>query len=128
MSELFSLMGLGQRSWVDAAMLLSLFWVAIMRPERIRSHGEFRAACILLTISILAPAMINIVAMNTLSTGFNRGMAGMGGGGNMEIGMYLHVVPAALLAFSFFLGIDSITPRAPASDGRPPMPPPAAER
>src|SRR4051794_9727429 len=50
--ELMNMLTGGQRTWVEGALLLSLFWVVIMKPERIWSIGRFRAACLLFGIAI----------------------------------------------------------------------------
>lgn len=120
--ELLSLLSGGQRGWLDAAMVLSFFWIAVARPERIANILRFRIACILFALSILTPALINLYLF---SGGGSNLFGGMGGrGGDPGAGIYLQIATPALQMLSFLLGIDSVMPRKTPQTRLPPGPPP----
>jgi hypothetical protein len=118
--DFLSLFSGGQRGWLEAAMVASFFWIAVARPERIGNIMRFRIACILFALSILTPALVNLYLVTSGSNPFGR-MAG--GGGDPGAGIYLQIATPALLMFSFLLGIDSVMPRKPTPERRPPAPP-----
>jgi hypothetical protein len=100
----------GQRSWLEAAFLVCLFWVALARPERIRSLLEFRIACLLFAAALITPTLTNLyVFRDSLTPGGRINPAGKQS--DFASGLYLHVITPLLLLLSFLLAIDSVTPR-----------------
>lgn len=100
--------GLG---WTPVALLVCLFLVLILRPERIQKRARFKTACWLLTLSIIAPPIMNVltlVAMSPLLSPYSRqtlvwpvvhGLAG--------------VVGPALVGVGAFLGLTALMPSEP---------------
>jgi hypothetical protein len=101
---------LGQTSpnYAQVAMLIGLLLVVIYRPERIRLHGMFRAACALLAISLVLPPLV-AAAVGLLATTASS-MARSTGSDYMMLAGLLNVVEPALVAISIFLGIYSLLP------------------
>lgn len=57
--ELLNLMfGGAGRGWVEAALLIGLFWAALAHPDRIRSLLEFRLSVLCLGAALVAPTLI----------------------------------------------------------------------
>jgi hypothetical protein len=109
MEWLSLLFGGGGRSWLEAALLVCLFWAALIRPERIRSLGEFRAAAILLGISIIAPILIQLLVIGQPLTPGARTPAGSR---TLEMSMYSMAIPPLLTMTAVLLGLDSVIPRS----------------
>ncbi len=106
--EWFNLLyGSAGRGWIEAALLACLFWTALARPERIRSLAEFRIAALLLGVSIVAPAVIQLFLIGR-APGIGRPSAA-----GQEIGavMYATAIPPLLTMLAVLLGIDSVLPR-----------------
>lgn len=108
--EFFNLLFGQGHSSVQAALLVCLFWIALVKPERIRSVGTFRVACLVFAVTFVAPVLTNLflVGGNPLMPQTRPGM-----GQNPGAWMYVSAIPPALLMISFLLAIDSITPRRP---------------
>jgi hypothetical protein len=110
LDELFQMMVGGGRHWVEAAFLISLFLIATGRPERIRSVGQFRAACLIFAASLFAPTLTNLYMLSE-----NMGGGGPGamrfGGADSAFALLLMAVGPMLFALAFLLAIDSVTPR-----------------
>lgn len=102
------LMGGTGRGLVEAALVICLFWAALSRPERIRNLFEFRLASVLLGISIIAPALIQMFFMGFTGTAaLNR----PGAGKQPEALMFTMAIPPLLTMLAVLLGIDAVTPR-----------------
>ena len=104
--EYLNLLGLGQRSPLEAAFLLCLFWTALVKPERITSTGKFRLACSLFGVELVVPTLINLYY-------FGGGMLNAGVAGqreNLGLGMWLSTLGPLLLMVSFLLAINSVMP------------------
>jgi hypothetical protein len=103
--ELFNLFFGASRGWVEAALLVCLFWTALARPERIRSLTEFRIAGVLLALAIVAPSLIQLCLILAGDGGL-RGPPRMGQ--DFAAVVYLMAIPPVLLALSVILGLDSV--------------------
>ena len=75
--EWFSLM-LGGRSFLEPALLIGLFWAALVHPDRIRSRHGFRLATILLCVSIISPLLGQLAMIADLGNGLQNVAMGMG--------------------------------------------------
>ena len=117
MDFLSLLLGGQMRSWLEAALLVCLFVVAVFRPERIRSMAEFRLACFVFALTVIAPTGVNLFLTSTKL--FSQQGPRFGGGGfptstqDPGIWMYAAAIPAILLTVSFLLAIDAVIPRRP---------------
>lgn len=103
------LFGGAGRGWIEAALLVCLFWAALARPERIRSVLEFRLATLLLGIAIVAPVLIQIFVIAQRTPMGGRSPAGTQ---ETETAMYASVVPPVITMLAVILGIDSVMPRS----------------
>lgn len=56
------LLGASSWYWTPMALLVCLFLVLILRPERIHRLGRFKAACLLLALAIVAPSVLSFLA------------------------------------------------------------------
>jgi hypothetical protein len=110
--QMLSLMfGGGQRSWIDAAFLICLFWIVLGKPERIQNFRMFRAACLAFAASIIAPPVITLIliSMGSPGPGFGGGIRS-GSGPFAEIFKYLSIVGPGLFVISFLMAIRSVSP------------------
>jgi hypothetical protein len=97
------------RGWIEAALLVCLFWTALVRPERIRSLFEFRLAALLLGVAVVAPVLIQLFVIGHRTPGSGRNPVGAEG---LETAMYASAVPPVITMLAILLGIDSIMPRS----------------
>ncbi len=96
------------RGWIEAALLIGLFWAALAHPDRIHSVTEFRISTLLLGVSMVVPVMVQLfLAGNPRQPAFGQD-AGMA--------MYGMVIPPLLSMLAVILGVDSVTPRSRAKD------------
>ena len=101
--------------WVEAALLIGLFWAALAHPERIRSITEFRLATLLLGISIVVPVIVQLFLIGNPLGG---GMRGNGPAGPADsLGIYAMAISPLLIMMAVILGVDSVTPRWHERDG-----------
>lgn len=107
MDWLSMLVGGTGRGWVEAVLLLGLFWAALAHPERIRSLFQLRLAVICLGLALIAPAMIQIFLIGQRPGGAPRPSVG----GTNEMVMYVSAVPSLLIMVAVLLGVGSVTPR-----------------
>jgi hypothetical protein len=106
--DYFSMMfGAGGRGWLDAALLIGLFWAALAHPDRIRSVIEFRIATILLGISIVIPVIIQLFVLATQPTG-----PGMGPPTGPGTAVFATAISPILTMLAVIFGVDSVTPRS----------------
>jgi len=108
--EWLSLMfGGAGRGWVEAALLIGLFWAALAHPDRIRSVTEFRLATLLLGVSMVVPVMVQLFLVgNPLAGPRQPGLPGQGAG----TAMYAMALPPLLSMMAVIFGVDSVTPRS----------------
>lgn len=107
--EWFSLLfGGSGRGWVEAALLIGLFWAALAHPGRIRSRLMFRLAALCLGASLVAPALIQVFLIGSRSPFAGRPGAGSEG---LEVAMYASTVPPMLTMLAIILGVNSVLPR-----------------
>lgn len=104
--EMLSMLLGGGHGLLDAALLVCLFWAALVRPERIRSLLEFRLALVLLGLSIMAPMAIQLT-LAWMRPGPAAGRFGMANQ-DQGVGMYFMVIPSALTMLAVLLGVDSV--------------------
>lgn len=97
--------GGGGRGWVEAALLVGLFWAALAHPDRIRSLTEFRLATLLLGVSMVAPVMVQLIMMGDP-------LRQPGLGRDVGTGAYELALPPLLGMLAVILGVDSVTPRS----------------
>lgn len=122
--EWFNLLFGGGQVWVEAALLVCLFWAALVKPERIRSLMEFRIASLLLAAAIVAPIMVQLafVSMNQFGAGTRPlppfgTVRPPGGGANVDMTIYGLAVPPLVLTVAVILAVDSVIPRTRGSGG-----------
>ena len=115
--EWLSLMfGGAGRGWLEAALLIGLFWAALAHPDRIRSVTAFRLSGLLLGLAIVAPVLIQVFLIGHRPGGIGRPAAGTDG---LEMAMYASAVPPVLTMLAVVLGLDSIMPRGRRADAEP---------
>ena len=113
--ELLNMMfGGSGRSWIEAALLIGLFWAALIHPERIRSLFRFRLATLLLGISVISPFFVQIFLFATMDGGASPRSAPRQPGLAQESTMRIlcMAIPPFLLMLAILLGVDSVTPRS----------------
>jgi hypothetical protein len=94
-------------SYCQVATLVGLLLVAIYRPERIRLLGMFRLSCVMLGLSIVAPALTSaFVTLLMTATSGSRSP----GSEYMILFNLLNAIEPALTASSVVLGIFSVLP------------------
>ena len=108
MDYLSMMFGGGGRGWLDAALLIGLFWAALAHPDRIRSVTEFRIATILLGVSIVIPVIIQLFLLGSQMTGPGMGMRPDSGPGTA---MFATAISPIFTMLAVILGLDSVTPR-----------------
>jgi len=97
-----AMLGMG-RDWVEAALLIGLFWAALAHPDLIRSVTEFRIATLLLGIAMIVPVMIQLLLINDTRQPPLRHEA--------VWALYAMANPALLSSLAVALGVDSVTSR-----------------
>ncbi len=95
-------------NYCQVAVLAGLLLVAIYRPERIRALGMFRAACVILAISIVVPAVTSALVTLLMTAAGN--VRGSSSSDYMILLNLLNAVEPALVAISICLGIFSLLP------------------
>lgn len=104
--------GGGGGGWLNAALLIGLFWAALAHPDRIRSVIEFRIATILLGVSVVVPVIIQLLLMGSQANG-----PGMYPGSGPGIAMYATAISPILTMLAVICGVDSVTPRHQGNNG-----------
>ncbi|MFM7150239.1 MAG: hypothetical protein ACKO23_10395 [Gemmataceae bacterium] len=113
MEMLNMMFGGSGRNWIEAALLLGLFWAALSHPERIRSLVKFRLSTLLLGISVISPIFVQLFLFARMDTGVSQGIARQPGLAQESMVRILSMaIPPGLLMVAILLGVDSITPRA----------------
>jgi hypothetical protein len=102
--DYLSMMFGGGGGWLNAALLIGLFWAALAHPDRIRSVIEFRIATLLLGVSVVVPVIIQLLLMGSQANG--PGMA-----------MYATAISPILTMLAVICGVDSVTPRDQGNNG-----------
>lgn len=100
------MLGGAGRGFVEAALLIGLFWAALGHPERIRSFGGFRTATILLGISMVLPVIIQLY----VSTGNVRNQFGGRAQADPGLVIYAMALPPLLTMLAVIIGVGSVTP------------------
>ena len=100
------------RGWLEAALLIGLFWAALAHPDRIRSVTEFRIATLLLGVSMVVPVMVQLFLVGSPLGGPRQ----PGMGGDAGTAMYVMAIAPLLSMMAVILGVDSVTPRLRAKD------------
>lgn len=108
MDYLSMMFGGGGRGWLDAALLIGLFWAALAHPDRIQSLRKFRLATILLGISIVIPIVIQLVVLGSQSTSSGMGRPPTG----TEAAVFAMAISPFITMLAVIFGVDSVTPRA----------------
>jgi len=106
MGWLSMLFGGAGGGWVEAALLIGLFWAALAHPDRIRSVTEFRIATLLLGVSMVVPVMIQLFLVGNPLGGPRQPGVGQDAGA----AMYAMAIPPLLSMLAVILGVDSVTP------------------
>ncbi|WP_169974461.1 hypothetical protein [Tautonia rosea] len=104
--EWLSMMFGGGRGFVDSALLIGLFWAALVHPDRIRSLYSFRVATILLAVSVVVPLLTQLAWLQGTIRG--GGAPGQGTG----LTMVAQAVHPLVLMLAVLIGLDSVTPRS----------------
>jgi hypothetical protein len=96
-------LGFGYAGVFQAALLVSMFWVAASKPERIRSSFQFRCAGYILVVGLLMPVVLLFLGP---TIGETPGRAN-------ESGPYLYFMAASLIAtpVAALMAIDAVIPR-----------------
>ena len=102
------LFGGAGHGWIEAALVVCLFWAALVRPERIRSLAEFRIAALLLGVSIIAPVLIQLFVIGHRTPEVSRPPAASQ---ELDAVMYTMAIPPLLTMLVVVLGIDSVMSR-----------------
>jgi hypothetical protein len=107
--------------WLQVAMLVCLFLVAIFRPEVVRAKPLFRMACMLLALSLLVSPTLNFLLGYLLRVGSGPGpMYGSMSGDMTVLLSFPSVVGSVLFGLSVICGLCSL--------GLTGIPPAAAKR
>ena len=93
---------------VEAALIICLFWAALVRPERIGSVAAFRLAMVLLAVAILAPSVIQVTLVAYSAPIDKRLLTADKQNGAV---LYALVIPPAILMLAVLAAIESIAPR-----------------
>ena len=104
--EMWNLLSAQARSWLDPAFLVCLFWVALIKPERIRSLLAFRLACVLFAVSVIAPTLVNLYLFGDRPVRQPNRLGAQDPGA----GLYLSVISPLLFMISFILAMDTVIP------------------
>jgi hypothetical protein len=92
--------------WLEAALLIGLFWAALVHPDRIRSVTAFRIATYLLGASVVAPVVIQWTLQGVIPRQFL---------GDSYV-MFWVAIPPVLSMMAVILAVLSVTPRSRGSD------------
>ena len=103
----------GGGGWLNAALLIVLFWSALAHPNRTRSVIEFRMATILLGVSVVVPVIIQLFLIGSQANG-----PGMYRGSDPGMAMDATAISPVLTMLAIILGVDSVTPRQHGQNGR----------
>lgn len=120
METLSLLYGGGTQAWAVAALLVCLFWTAVLKPERIRSLAEFRIACLLLALAIIAPTLAQLFVLG--SQAVDRPF-GPQHSNDFSSTVFASAIGPLLLTFSVILGLDSVIPRGKIATSNQPLQP-----
>jgi hypothetical protein len=101
---------------VQAAFLVTLFWIAASKPELIHRPRQFRIACMVFATTFVAPALA-IIALYDQSRDKPPSL-----GDYLTNFIAASIVGPALMMVSFLLAIESIAPRL-GKKQPPPSPP-----
>ena len=94
--------------WLNAALLIGLFWAAVAHPDRIRSVIEFRIATILLGVSVVVPVLIQLFLM---VMGIQANGPGRYPASGPEMAIIATAISPILTMLAVICGVDSVTPR-----------------
>jgi cytochrome bd-type quinol oxidase subunit 2 len=100
------LFGGSSRGLVEAALLIGLFWAAIMRPEQIRSKAAFTASGIVLGLALVVPALTQILTIGLRSDATSR----QPNTSSIESTLYMMAIPPVLTMIAIILGLSSVLP------------------
>ena len=100
------LMGGQGQAWLSASFLVCLFWVALVKPLRIRSLAVFRIACLFFAASLVTPALVNLFLAATRLAPMPPRIGQQDPGWSI----YLSAVAPVLFMISFLLAIESVIP------------------
>lgn len=107
--EWFSMMfGGAGRGWIEAALLLGLFWAALAHPEQIRSVLQFRIATLLLALSMVVPAIVQAFVLGRVRDASRQ----FDVSADSTAGMYAVALAPMLSMLAVLFGVGSVTPRA----------------
>jgi len=101
----FAVWGCG---WIEATLLVCLFWAALARPERIRSPFKFRLAGMLLATAIGAHAVIQIIVFGYWMP---RIIRGANHHDDLPFMLVASTFPSIISMLAVFLGIGSVLPQ-----------------
>jgi hypothetical protein len=107
MDYLSLLLGTPGRGWVEAALLLGLFWAALGHPDRIRRPWELRLSALLLAAAVAVPPVIQLAYLSQRPNSAGRQMGSEG----TEWFLYASAVAPVLLMLAILLGVDAVLPR-----------------
>lgn len=107
MDYLSMMFGGGGRGWLEAALLIGLFWAALAHPDRIRSLTKFRIATILLGVSGVLPIMTQLFVVRNPSIG-----PGAGSSTDPGIAIFIVAISPIVTMLAVILAVSSVTPRS----------------
>ncbi len=88
---------------IAAALVVGLFWAALVHPERIRSRLQFRLSALCLGASVLASTFVPLTLL-LYTTGDSRSDRG----GALGYRLYFCALPPIFLSLAIYFGIDSV--------------------
>ena len=91
--------------FVVGSFLVTLFWVAASKPERIHRPRQFRIACFIFATTLCSPVPAFITAVDRNWKKFPLS------GSDPLVSISINVVGPVLLMVSFLLAIEAIAPR-----------------
>lgn len=90
---------------VLAALVIGLFWTALVHPKRIRSLTQFRVATFMAGFSMVVPLISQILVLQS------GGLAGVPGTPSNLVASYVvSMLSPILVMFGIILGVGSVTP------------------
>ena len=107
MDYLSMMFSAGGRGWLEAALLIGLFWAALAHPDRIRSLTKFRIATLLLGVSGVLPIIIQLFVVRNPSLG-----PGAGSPPDPGAVIFILAVTPIVTMLAVILGVSSVTPRS----------------